>query len=130
MKGRFSSTRSCSTIVVIPGCRAASRHPAPERTSLTESGQATIEVCPPVSRYSAFGPARAVLERGSGLQEWQVLDGDLPFPARLTNVGFVPHHVIAEGQLPSAGKPELSGKDGGAAAWPLIGSTDRFQNGR
>ena len=40
-----------------------------------------------------------------GLQEWQVLDGDLPFPARLTNAGFVPQRGVLR-----PAKPTLIGR--------------------
>lgn len=43
-----------------------------------------------ISCHSAIGQPQAVLERLSGLQEWQVLDGNSPFPARFKNGGFFP----------------------------------------
>lgn len=51
---------------------------------------AAIQLVPlkPDSSLSA-SPAH-LGKRLSVLQEWQVLDGDLPFPAWLANVGVVP----------------------------------------
>lgn len=40
------------------------------------------------------------------------MDGDLPFPAGRANDGSVPDHVMAEGRLTRAGKPEPNGKGG------------------
>lgn len=59
---------------------------------------ATILGCPPQTCQSLLGQSRASRERSSGLQEWQVLDGDLPLPARLANDRFVPGAV--SGSLP------------------------------
>jgi hypothetical protein len=55
--------------------------------------------------HSAIGQSPHFGKRSSVLQEWQVLDGDLPFPAWLANVGFVPgpaHHIrpFEDFQLP------------------------------
>ncbi|WP_272800101.1 hypothetical protein [Sphingobium sp. AntQ-1] len=43
--------------------------------------------------HSPIGQYHAFLESWAGLQEWRVLNGDLSFPARLANVGFVPSLV-------------------------------------
>lgn len=47
----------------------------------------------PASPFPA-SPAHSE-HRSSVLQEWQVWDEDLPFPAWLANVGFVPAPVIS-----------------------------------
>lgn len=62
----------------------------PPGTGLAASASRPTRNC-----HSAIGHPSHSGKRSSVLQERQVLDGNLPFPAQLANVGFVPTPVMS-----------------------------------